>query len=99
MRSRRDRRSLASGVRSIAPSMPENALVGRTRELVEVSHLLAGRRLVTITGAGGCGKTRLADELISAADTLFHGGGYWVDLTSSSDGESAARHLADALEI
>ena len=34
--------------------------IGRTSELVHLASLLAERRLLTLTGAGGCGKTRLA---------------------------------------
>jgi predicted ATPase/DNA-binding SARP family transcriptional activator len=39
------------------------SFVGRERELAEVASLLGGSRLLTLTGAGGCGKTRLAFEL------------------------------------
>ena len=39
---------------------PLTRFIGRDRELVELGHLLAASRLITLTGAGGCGKTRLA---------------------------------------
>ncbi len=40
--------------------LPLTPLVGRDRELAEVAGLLADGRLVTLSGPGGCGKTRLA---------------------------------------
>jgi predicted ATPase/DNA-binding CsgD family transcriptional regulator len=42
-------------------------LVGRERELAEVQRMLASARLVTVSGAGGCGKTRLALEVADRA--------------------------------
>src|ERR1700694_3140944 len=39
------------------------SFIGREREIAEVRHLLASARLVTLTGAGGCGKTRLAMQV------------------------------------
>jgi non-specific serine/threonine protein kinase len=54
--------------------------VGRRREIAEVKSLLAAHRLVTLTGTGGCGKTRLA--LRVAADIIeeYHDGAWLVDL-------------------
>jgi predicted ATPase/DNA-binding CsgD family transcriptional regulator len=43
------------------------ALIGRERELAEVERMLASARLVTVTGAGGCGKTRLSLEVAERA--------------------------------
>src|SRR4051812_23295318 len=54
------------------------AFVGRGRELAEVAALLATARLLTLTGTGGCGKTRLA---LRAAELLLDGhaeGVCWV---------------------
>jgi predicted ATPase/DNA-binding CsgD family transcriptional regulator len=44
--------------------MPEGPLIGRESELLALEQALASARLVTITGAGGCGKTRVALELL-----------------------------------
>src|SRR5205814_6289346 len=57
--------------------LPSTTLIGRTRELAEVGALLHAHRLVTLTGAGGSGKTRLAVALAGAADD-FVDGVVWV---------------------
>ncbi|MDP9257115.1 MAG: adenylate/guanylate cyclase domain-containing protein [Actinomycetota bacterium] len=61
------------------------SFVGRGRELVELDELLASTRLLTLAGAGGCGKTRLALQL--AADALDHypGGAWWLELAPLTD--------------
>jgi predicted ATPase/DNA-binding XRE family transcriptional regulator len=51
-----------------------NALVGRERELTEIQWLLKHNRLVTLTGAGGSGKTRLAIEVARASADRFRDG-------------------------
>jgi predicted ATPase len=67
------------------------SFVGRERELAEVQALVRRHRLVTLTGAGGCGKTRLA--LHVAADLLeAHADGAWfVDLAPVADEALIAR--------
>jgi non-specific serine/threonine protein kinase len=69
-------------------------LVGRQREVAEVRALLAGGRLVTLTGAGGSGKTRLA--LAVAAEADFPDGIHWVELAALTEPHCVPRHLADA---
>src|SRR6476620_1174047 len=61
------------------------ALVGRADELVEIAALIGDARVVTLTGAGGSGKTRLA--LQAAAETIdrFGGGVFWVPLAAIND--------------
>src|SRR5262249_60872685 len=66
------------------------SFVGRERELAEVQALVRRQRLVTLTGAGGCGKTRLA--LHVAADLLeTHADGAWVGGPAPPAREGAMR--------
>jgi non-specific serine/threonine protein kinase len=60
--------------------VPLTSFVGRERELADVQHLLSSARLVTLTGAGGCGKTRLAVEIARTVSDTFTDGVWLVDL-------------------
>lgn len=62
-----------------------SSFVGRASELNEVERLVGPSRLVTLTGAGGCGKSRLALEAATRMAMRFPDGAWWVDLTSLSD--------------
>jgi predicted ATPase/class 3 adenylate cyclase len=87
------------------PELPNNLpaslspFIGRTEEVREVVGLLETARLVTLTGAGGSGKTRLALQV--AAEVLDGSGeGVWlVELAPVNDPEHVARTVIDALEI
>ncbi len=61
------------------------SLVNRRSELAEVKNLLANSRLVTLSGTGGVGKTRLALRVASQVRRDFPGGVWLVDLTDISD--------------
>src|SRR5688500_13770011 len=63
--------------------------VGRTRELNECSQLLNTTRLLTITGFGGCGKTRLAIKIAEALAKDFQGGAWFVDFSPITDASMA----------
>jgi hypothetical protein len=66
--------------------VPLTAFVGRERELDELRSLFrAGKRLVTLTGTGGIGKTRLALELGRSASELGWAKVYLVELASLAD--------------
>ena len=76
-----------------------NRFVGRERELREVKDRLAQTRMLTLLGAGGTGKTRLA--LQAAADLLdhFEDRVYFVDLASSRDTESVLTAIAGTIGL
>ena len=73
-------------------------LIGRERELQETLQLLEGTRLLTITGAGGSGKTRLALELARRARDQFEDVA-WVELAPLTDPELIAQQMLTALGI
>ncbi len=61
------------------------SFIGRDQELLEVRTLLTKTRLVTLTGPGGCGKTRLALQAAGAPLSPFADGRWWVDLASTCE--------------
>ncbi|MDT7713359.1 MAG: hypothetical protein QOG46_2117, partial [Pseudonocardiales bacterium] len=71
--------------------------VGRSRELDELSTLLAGSRLLTLTGVGGAGKTRLALQVAAAALPAYPDGIWMVELAPLRDGAQAPSAVAAAL--
>src|SRR5436190_1844287 len=81
------------------PPLPLTPLLGRERELEETSRLLETTRLLTITGAGGSGKTRLALELSHRLGDRFDGRVYWVDLQSIAEPALVEEQILDALSI
>jgi predicted ATPase/class 3 adenylate cyclase len=64
---------------------PITSFVGRDRELREIGELLASVRLLTLSGAGGCGKTRLAIEAAARALPSFSDGVFFVGLAPITD--------------
>jgi predicted ATPase/class 3 adenylate cyclase/DNA-binding CsgD family transcriptional regulator len=61
------------------------SFVGRAKEMTQVRRLLAGDRLVTLTGAGGAGKTRLGVEVAGQLTAEFGDGIWYVDLAPITD--------------
>ena len=72
---------------TVAPHLPVQltSFVGRTAEMADVRQLLANNRLVTLTGAGGAGKTRLALQVAAQIAGEFSGGVWYVDLAPIAD--------------
>jgi len=81
--------------------IPASSFLGRDRELGELVELLSGDdlRLVTLTGPGGTGKTRLALQAAVEASDAFPDGLFWVSLASLRDPGLALSALAQALEV
>src|SRR5437764_21991 len=86
--------------------MPANNLpiqvtsfVGRERELRELEQLLPTTRLLTLTGAGGTGKTRLALQLAAEILDSFPDGMWFIDLAPLSDPALATLTIASVLGV
>lgn len=75
------------------------SFVGRERELAEVPTLLTSHRLLTLTGAGGIGKTRIALELGSRLLQSFDDGIWFVQLASITDPMLVEQSIAEILAV
>ena len=73
--------------------------MGREREMVEVKRTLAMTRLLTLTGAGGSGKTRLALEVARDLVSAYPDGVWLVELAPLSESELVAQAVAGALGV
>src|SRR5262249_15373238 len=72
-------------------------LLGRKREVAELLDLLRDRRLVTITGPGGTGKTRLALQVAADLVGTVADGVYWVSLASLTEPDLVPSEVAQAI--
>jgi len=72
---------------------------GRLAELAEVDRLLARSRMVTLTGVGGCGKSRLALEAAAEMSDAYHEGVWWVDLAALGDPTLLPATVAATLSV
>ena len=73
------------------------SFIGREVEIAQLLALVQELPLVTLTGSGGTGKTRLALQVASRALPAFAGGAWWVDLTPLADAGLLALVTATAL--
>ncbi len=90
-------RTVPQGIVSL-PS-PRTSLVGREEAVRDVRKFLATHRLVTLTGVGGCGKTRLAIE-VATRETPSHPDGVWfVDLSTITDEDALSGLFAATLSL
>jgi len=76
-----------------------NRFIGREREMTAVGELLANTRLLTLTGAGGSGKTRLALQVATDLLEEFEHGVWWVELAALSDPLLVPQAVASAVGI
>ena len=74
-------------------------LVGRDREIAAIVHLVCQRRLVTLVGTGGVGKSTLALSAAAACVDTFSSGAIFVDLTTVSDPALVPIAIATALGL
>jgi predicted ATPase/predicted Ser/Thr protein kinase len=82
-------------------NLPEQltSFVGRSQEIETVQKLLCENRLVTLTGAGGCGKTRLAVETARSFIEDYEDGVWFINLGPVTDPNLAANEVMDVLDI
>jgi predicted ATPase len=78
---------------------PVSTFIGRSAELAQAADLLADHRLLTFTGSGGCGKTRLAIELARLVQDQFADGTWFVDLGPVRAGEHVLTEVAAVLGV
>jgi predicted ATPase/DNA-binding SARP family transcriptional activator len=78
---------------------PLTAFIGRERSLGAVAGLIKANRLVTLTGPGGSGKTRLCIEAGRGAASDFEDGLVWVELAALRDADLVGPTIAAALGI
>ncbi|MFJ9561451.1 ATP-binding protein [Streptomyces fuscichromogenes] len=79
----------------------ETSFVGRTAELDLIASVMSRSRLVTLSGAGGVGKTRLAQRVVSLGGAVAEGSAEvaWADLSPLRNAHLLAATVADALGL
>jgi non-specific serine/threonine protein kinase len=86
---------------SVGSALPVQftGFIGRESEVGALRQLLAGSRLLTLTGAGGSGKTRLALETVSRPVGSVWSDVVWIELAALADPGSLAAHVAVAIGV
>jgi len=86
---------------TLGASAPLSSFIGREQELQEVTRLLSGTRLLTLTGPGGVGKTRLAIEVARDVQSgkTFDDGWSFASLAALADAALVPQEIAAALGI
>ena len=85
-------------LRTNLPEHPQ-ALIGRGVDLAALMALVDAHRLVTLAGAGGMGKTRLAQALLQAQREAYRHGVCWIELATVSDPAALPGAIASALGV
>ncbi len=79
--------------------LPRNRFIGRAAALAQCEQLLQHTRLLTLTGIGGCGKTRMALQLAERLLPSFTDGVWFVDLAPWQAPQHVAAALANAIGV
>ena len=79
--------------------VPLNCFIGREREIKQIKELLTTAHLLTLTGPGGCGKTRLALQTATDLRDAFADGVCWVELAALGESFLIPQTIAMALDI
>jgi non-specific serine/threonine protein kinase len=79
--------------------IPLTSFIGREEEINEIKRLLMESRLLTLTGAGGSGKTRLAIRVASEVRNIFDDGVWWIELAVLVDPQLVPQAVAKVLSI
>jgi predicted ATPase/DNA-binding SARP family transcriptional activator len=79
--------------------VPATSFVGREKELAELTLSLERHQIVTLTGTGGVGKTRLAVEAAARLANRFYGGAWFCDLSTARTVEDVLDQVASALNV
>jgi predicted ATPase/DNA-binding SARP family transcriptional activator/class 3 adenylate cyclase len=89
------------GARPGTGTLPMNStsFIGRETEMNQLTEMLVESSIVTLTGVGGVGKTRLASQFGSAQSARFPGGVWFCDLSSATTDDQIVERLAGALGL
>jgi len=90
--------ALGSAAAFVLPA-DASSFIGRGRELAELESLLRRTRLLTLSGTGGVGKTRLALVLARSVEPSYESGAALVELAALADSRLVADAIANALEV
>jgi non-specific serine/threonine protein kinase len=90
--------SVVSGTRSRLPSLL-TSFIGREVDLETIRGLLKETRLLTMTGPGGCGKSRLATEFALRSEASFPDGVWSVDLSPIGDAALVGNEVGRVFEL
>ena len=93
--------AIAPGSRRAPSNLPEplTSFVGRVKEVAELRHLMACNRLLTVTGPGGVGKTRVTVQAASGVGNDWNDGIWFVDLAPTVDPVLVPKVVAQALGV
>jgi len=79
--------------------VPLTSFIGREKEVEQIVRLVGKNRLITLTGSGGVGKTRLAIQSANGLISKLQDGVWWVDLASLADPSRVPQAVAQVVEV